>query len=68
MYDRGKIAKKFYADTVAFNPVTVKDNATYNNPRRGPDGIEHVVVNEKIAVYKEKVTGLFAGQAIRREN
>lgn len=66
--NRGKIAKKYYAGIIVFNPVTIKDNATYNNPRRGPDGIEYVVVNGKIAVYKEKVTGLFASQKIRREN
>ena len=66
--NRGKIAKNYFADLVAFNPETVKDNATYKNSRRAPDGVEYVVVNGKIAVYKEKVTGLFAGQAIRRGN
>ena len=66
--NRGKIAKDYFADFVVFNPENVKDNATYKNPRRAPDGIEYVIVNGKIAVYKEKVTGIFSGQAIRREN
>jgi N-acyl-D-amino-acid deacylase len=67
MKGRGKIAKDYFADIVIFAPENAKDNATYKNPRRAPDGIEYVIVNGKIAVYKEKVTGLFAGRAIRRE-
>jgi len=67
MKGRGKIAKDYFADIVIFDPENVKDNATYINPRKAPDGIEYVIVNGKIAVYKEKVTGLFAGRAIRRE-
>ena len=66
--NRGKIAKDYFADLVIFNSENVKDNATYENPRRCSDGIEYVIVNGKIAVYKEKVTGVFSGQAIRRAN
>jgi N-acyl-D-amino-acid deacylase len=65
--NRGKIAEDYFADLVVFDPENIKDNATYKNPRRAPDGIEYVIVNGKVAVYKEKVTGLFAGRAIRRE-
>ena len=64
--NRGKIAESYFADIVVFDPENVKDNATFKDPRRAPDGIEYVIVNGKIAVYKEKVTGLFAGQVIRR--
>jgi N-acyl-D-amino-acid deacylase len=66
--NRGKIAEDYFADLVVFDPENIRDNATYKNPRRAPDGIEYVIVNGKIAVYKEKVTGMFSGQAIRREN
>lgn len=63
---RGKIEKGYFADIVIFDPENTKDNATYENPRRLPDGIEFVIVNGKIAVYKEKVTGMFSGHAIRK--
>ena len=65
--NRGKIEEKYFADIVIFNPEDVKDNATFKDPRRAPDGIEYVVVNGKIAVYQEKVTGLFEGKSLRRE-
>ena len=66
--NRGKISEGYFADLVVFNPKNLKDNATFQFPRRAPDGIEYVLVNGKIAIYKEKVTGIFSGQAIRREN
>lgn len=65
--DRGYIKEGYYADLVIFDVERVRDNATYKNPRRRPDGIEYVVVNGKIALYKEKVTGLFNGYAVSRD-
>jgi N-acyl-D-amino-acid deacylase len=65
--DRGHVEKGFFGDLVIFDGRNVTDNATYQNPRRAPTGIKHVVVNGKIAVYEEKVTGLFSGYALRRD-
>lgn len=65
--NRGQIKKDFFADFVVFDGEHVRDHATYENPRRAPDGIAHVVVNGKIEVYNEKVTGLFAGYALKRD-
>ena len=64
--NRGAIEKNYIADIVIFDPENVKDNATYKDPRRPPDGIEYVIVNGKIAVFKGKATGLFAGKSIKR--
>jgi N-acyl-D-amino-acid deacylase len=64
---RGTIEAGNFADLVVINEDTVTDNATYQNPRRAPKGIPYVIVNGKIAVYDEKVTGVFAGQAIKRD-
>ena len=38
------------ADVVVFDPATVRMNATYDEPRQFPDGIEHVVVNGTLVV------------------
>ena len=43
--DRGRIADGCVADLVVFDPATVRANATYDEPRRFPDGIDHVLVN-----------------------
>lgn len=65
---RGRITEKYFADLVVIDLNSVKDNATYENPRRVPDGIKYVIVNGEITVYKEKVTGIFSGKSIRRDN
>ena len=62
---RGLIAKDYYADIVVFNPETVIDNATFEDPHQFPTGIEHVIVNGKIAVKDGKHTGAQAGAVLR---
>jgi hypothetical protein len=34
-----------WVGTGSFNYITLKDNATYANPRRHPDGIKAVILN-----------------------
>jgi N-acyl-D-amino-acid deacylase len=66
LYKRGIIAEGSYADIVIFDPYTVTDNATYKDPRVAPTGIKHVIINGRISLYNEKVTGLFNGYALKR--
>ena len=42
---RGRIVEGFFADLVVFDPDTVVDHATYEDPHQYPDGINTVVVN-----------------------
>jgi N-acyl-D-amino-acid deacylase len=46
---RGMLCEGYFADLVAFNPVTVRDTGTFAEPRRHPEGIELVVVNGETA-------------------
>ncbi|MFN8654359.1 MAG: D-aminoacylase [Gemmatimonadales bacterium] len=48
--DRGRIAKQMAADVVVFDPATIADTATYQNPFSYPVGISAVLVNGGIAV------------------
>lgn len=45
---RGSIQKGFFADLVVFDPLTIRDTATYLAPRSLSEGIEAVLVNGKI--------------------
>jgi N-acyl-D-amino-acid deacylase len=45
--DRGVIRKGAAADLVVFDFERIRDNSTYDDPRRYPDGIEWVMVNGK---------------------
>jgi N-acyl-D-aspartate/D-glutamate deacylase len=43
----------------------VKSNATYEEPRQFPDGIEHVIVNGTLVVDGGTHTGATPGRALR---
>ncbi|GIQ70551.1 D-aminoacylase [Xylanibacillus composti] len=65
--DRGTVEVGKAADLVVFDPDSVRDTATYLLSRSAPEGISHVLVNGEVAVRNEKVTGVFAGQALSRQ-
>jgi len=62
--DRGIITEGLSADITIFNPETITDRATFQNPHQYPDGIEYVIVNGKIAVRERRHTGALAGRVI----
>jgi N-acyl-D-amino-acid deacylase len=62
--DRGRIAPGQAADLVLFDPLTVADRATPEDPHALSVGIEKVWVNGKLAYEKGRVTGRKAGVII----
>jgi N-acyl-D-aspartate/D-glutamate deacylase len=62
---RGKIAVGAAADLVLFDPATVADQATFENPFQYPLGIPTVVVNGQIALRDGERVGKGAGKALR---
>jgi N-acyl-D-amino-acid deacylase len=62
--DRGVIRDGAMADLVVFDPATVRSNATYDEPRQFPDGIEHVIVNGELVVDGGTHTGRTPGRAL----
>src|SRR5262249_7172964 len=63
--DRGLIREGFRADLTVFDPATIADTATYEQPRQYPPGIPHVVVNGTVAVENGEATGARAGRVLR---
>jgi len=64
--DRGVLRDGYVADVVVFDPATVRSNATYDEPRRFPDGIEHVLIDGKLVVEDGRHSGALPGRALRR--
>ena len=62
--DRGLIRPGMLADVVVFNPVTVKDQATYERPHQYPIGIEHVIVNGVQVLDPKGLTGARPGRPV----
>ncbi len=64
---RGLIKENYWADVVIFNPETINDEATYEEPHRFSTGIEYVIVNGKIAVEKGKQQEVLEGKILRKQ-
>jgi N-acyl-D-amino-acid deacylase len=64
---RGVIREGAAADLVIFDPVNVRDTATYDKPHAFPDGIPHVIVNGTFVVRDGQTTGARPGQILRRD-
>jgi N-acyl-D-aspartate/D-glutamate deacylase len=63
--DRGLLCEGFYADIALFDPNTVGDRATFEDPHQISVGMFYVFVNG-IAVVKEgKHTGAKPGHIVR---
>jgi len=64
--DRGALREGYAADIVVFDPETIADRATYEDPRRYPKGIEYVILNGQVAAERGKQTATRAGRLLRR--
>lgn len=63
--DRGVLREGMYADVVVFDPETVIDNATYEQPHQLSTGIRDVFVNGVAVVRDGRHTGARPGMAVR---
>jgi N-acyl-D-amino-acid deacylase len=62
---KGVIAENLDADITIFDPDSIIDEATYENPRQFPRGIEWVIVNGQVVVENGRHTGATPGRTIR---
>jgi N-acyl-D-amino-acid deacylase len=63
--DRGILRPGMMADITLFDPVTVQDKATYNDPLHYSVGVKDVFVNGKAVVLDGKITDERPGRALR---
>lgn len=62
---RGILKPGAFADLVAFDPATVADRATFENPFQYPVGIEHVMVNGCFALRHGERTSDLPGRIVK---
>ena len=64
--NKGLLREGMDADLVVFDPKTVIDNATFQDPHQYPQGIEYVMVNGEIVVENGTHTGATPGKILSR--
>ncbi len=65
LYQRGLLRPGFFADITVFNPETVRDVATFEDPNRTSVGFEYVFVNGVLSVEHDRLTGQLGGRPLR---
>ena len=63
--DRGLVKPGMYADITVFNPATVIDRATFEQPHQTSVGIEYVFVNGQLVLRKGQITSARPGRGLR---
>jgi N-acyl-D-amino-acid deacylase len=63
--DRGLLQEGMFADIAVFDPATIIDHATYEQPHQLSSGVRHVFVNGVAVVRDGKHTGALPGQIVR---
>ncbi len=62
---RGRLAEGYYADVVVFDPATIEDRATFEDPHHYATGVVHVLVNGVPVLRDGEHTGATPGRVVR---
>jgi len=63
--DRGVLKKGMWADVVIFDPATIRDLATFEQPNQLSQGMDYVLVNGIPVIADGKMTGALPGRVLR---
>jgi N-acyl-D-amino-acid deacylase len=61
---RGFLKEGLFADVVVFDPATIADRATFENPHQYASGVRHVLVNGSQVIRNGEHTGAKPGRAL----
>jgi N-acyl-D-aspartate/D-glutamate deacylase len=64
--NRGSLRNGYFADVIVFDPATIREQATYEEPERLSVGMRWVFVNGTLAVDGGNPTGSLAGKGLRK--
>ena len=64
--DRGVLKAGMWADVVVFDPETIRDLATFDNPNQLSEGMRFVLVNGVPVIEEGKMTNALPGKVLTR--
>ncbi|MEC9308960.1 MAG: D-aminoacylase [Chloroflexota bacterium] len=65
--DRGVLIDGMKADIVLFDKDNIRANATFDDPKQYPSGIDYVIVNGRLVIDEGEHTGEFPGRALKSQ-
>ena len=65
LWERGLVRPGAFADLVVFDSATIRDRATFENPRQYAEGVRYVAVNGQLVVDGGRLTEARPGRALR---
>jgi N-acyl-D-aspartate/D-glutamate deacylase len=63
--ERGELREGWFADVIVFDPQTIRDVSTYEEPELLATGMKYVLVNGQVAVRDGRYSGIRAGRVLR---
>jgi N-acyl-D-amino-acid deacylase len=63
--NRGLLKEGYFADITIFDPASIQDKATYENPVQVSEGVKFVFVNGRLEYQDGHLTGVRAGRILR---
>jgi N-acyl-D-amino-acid deacylase len=63
--ERGSLREGYFADVVVFDPATIQDHATFEQPHQYSTGVSHVIVNGGLALENGEPTEARPGRFLR---
>ena len=63
--ERGALRPGYFADVVVFDPATIRDHATFEQPHQYATGMRHVFVNGETVLRDGEHTGAKPGRVVR---
>jgi len=67
LVQRGKIAEDWFADIVVWDPESIADKATFEDPYHYPVGMKYGIVNGELAFSPEQEGIICAGKPIKKQ-
>ena len=65
--ERGSLTPGYFADVIVFDPATIADKSTYEQPTLLAVGMRYVFVNGVLTIDGGRYTGVTAGKPLRRQ-
>jgi N-acyl-D-aspartate/D-glutamate deacylase len=67
LWKKGIVRQGMDADVIIFDPDTIAERSTFQDPHQYPAGLPYVILNGQVVVDQDRYTGKLAGQVVKMQ-